>query len=96
MSSIKALLHFVNSSCHQKKTIFDWTGDVHDCNILHSTSLNQEFVFFRENVSLQSLYESDEELEGQLQNWENQDKHHSNRDAGFTDLIVFGEDNEDI
>lgn len=73
-----------------------WIGDIHDCYTLHAKSLDQEFVPFCENVSLQPLYESDEELEEQLQNRENQDGHQSNRDAGFTDLILSDEEDEDI
>lgn len=79
-----------------KKIIFDWTGDIHDCYVLQLKFLDQEFVPFCKNVPLQPLQESNEKLERQLQILENQDGHHSERDAGFTHLISFDEDGEDV
>lgn len=72
-----------------KEIIFHCIGDIYDCYILHAKSLDRELVPFCKNVSLQPFYWRDEELEEQSQNRENQDRHHSNRDAGFTDLIDF-------
>lgn len=78
-----------------KKIISDRIWDIHDCYALHAKSLDQEFGPFCKNVLLQLLYESDEDLEEQMHIRRNQDGHHSNRVAGFTNLIFSDENGED-
>lgn len=46
-----------------KKFIYDWIEEIYDCYDLHAKSFDQEFVLFCENVFLQSLLESNEELQ---------------------------------
>lgn len=50
-------------------------------------SLEHDCVPLCDNFLLQLVYATDGELEALLQIQENHDKHQSNKDAGFTDLL---------
>lgn len=44
-----------------KEFLCEWMGNVNDCYILHSRSLNDPFVPFQSEYPLETIYESDEE-----------------------------------
>lgn len=66
-----------------QKIICDWIGYIYDCYFLYAKYFKNQFRSFYKNISLQPLYESNEDVEDQLWNEVSQNEHSLNRVSEF-------------
>lgn len=83
----KVFFHCLSSACLQN-IISTWLGTFGNAIFLTRKDFEWGVCFFGKNSFLQPLFESDGKCEELFQKWENQDKHHSIRDAGMTFLVL--------